>query len=135
MSERESELGSRHHASVDTCGAFDLSAVFTSDEDFGGEVEFVSGSYDASEARAIDHREQRVHVSLSVQPTCGFEEHTAQLRQRFDEQRAGHDRMAWKMVAEDIVGQRHALDSRGKIGRFQASDSIEKDVTHEGRGE
>lgn len=115
---------------VDTCRAFDLSTVFTGDEHIGDEIEFVPGTNDATKPRAVDHREERVHVCLSFQTSRRFEKHAAKLGKRFDDEGARHDGMPRKMVGENIVRQRNALDARRKIRWFETGDSIEQNVTH-----
>lgn len=115
---------------VDAGRAFDLSTVVTGDEHVGDEIEFVPRANDTTKPRAVDHREQRMNVCLSFQTSRRFEKHSAKLRERFDDECAGHDGMSRKMIGESIVGQRNALDARCKFWRFETGNSIEKDVTH-----
>lgn len=124
------ELGRRDDGAIDARGAFDLPAVFARDEHLGNEIEFVAGANGATKPGTIDHREKSMHVGLSFETTSGFEKDAGELRKRFDDQRSGHDGVTWKVIGENIVRQRHALDSRGKIRGFESRNSVEEDVTH-----
>ena len=53
-----------------------------------------------------------------------------ELGHALDEQRSRHHRLSGKMIGEDVVRERHALDGRRALRRPQREDPIEEKVPH-----
>ena len=94
------------------------------------ELDLVARSHQAAELRALDADQERVQIVAPAQAHRRLAQHAAELRQRFERQRARHHRVAGKVVGEDVVGQRDALDAAGARGRLQRRDAVEEDVAH-----
>ena len=81
-------------------------AIFLDPKRLGLEHKSVTRTDELAKACTVDHNQQSVQLAaltFSLLSHRRFDKNTCELRKRFDDQRAWHDRMTRKVVDENVV--------------------------------
>src|SRR5262249_3777408 len=82
----------------------------------------------------LDLRENRpahAHVLAGFRMKGEFDEKTAQLRQRFNEQGARKNGVVRKMIVKHLIRESNAFNRTGALALLVGGNSVQKKVAHE----
>src|SRR6185369_14903156 len=95
------------------------------------EVETIARPDRLVEFRALNLDEHGAQHRLARLVERELEQKPGELRRGFDDERARQHRKARKVIVEDLVAERHALDAARRMSGGELGDAIEQVVAHQ----
>ena len=114
--------------------AFDLRGGVEAAPELRGDLDLIPRLGRLREARLLDLDEERADERFVVRVVRHFEEKSAELRHRLDDERAREDRVVREVIVEDFVRERDVLYPASGLAGDDVGDTIEEEVAHDEAG-